>query len=274
MAVPTYEELLAHCNVDSSLMEQTFSDDYLMRFASKLEKWETLALSLRLPSTEIESIKSSGDIEMQRYKLFKSWKQRCGSMATYKALAEALLQISRTDLAEKVVALRKSLSDTIQSLPNSPSETNLATPTSPASSSGIGDMSPIASMSPSTPVDTQTAQDLVPTLTQLDEDFFKLVNEIESVLKVKKVPLDIIKKRFRMLPQSIRRQQETDTNFIATRQRILNSITIQELFDNLTALKHWKYMMPDTLEHILEDVKIDDIHQKIDMYKGKLKSKH
>ena len=131
-------------------------------------------------------------------------------------------------------------------------------------------MSPTASMSPSNPVDTQTVQNLVPTLTQLDEDFFKLVNEIESILKAKKVPLDIIKKRFRMLPQSIRRQQETDTDYKATRQKILKSTTTEELFDNLTALKHWSYMMPDTLEHILQDVKIDDICQKIDIYKGKL----
>ena len=51
-----------------------------------------------------------------------------------------------------------------------------------------------------------------------------------------------------MLPQSIRRQQETDIDFKATRQRILDSTT-KELFNNLTALKHWSYMMPDTLEY-------------------------
>ena len=268
MAIPTYEELLVYCNVDTSLMEQTFSDDHLVEFGSQLDKWETLALSLRLPSPEIEKIRNSDDVEIQRHTLLKCWKQRCGSMATYKALVEALLQIRRRDLAEKVVALQKSLRDTVQS-PPSPSEINLATPISPASSRGLADMSPTTSMSPSVTVDA-TAQDLIPTLTQLDEDFFKLVNEIERILKVKEVPLNIIKKRFRMLPQSIRRQQETDTNFTATRQRILNSRTTEELFDNLTALKHWSYMMPDTLEHILKDVKINDICQKIDTYKGKL----
>ena len=174
MAVPTYEELLAQYNVDSSLMEQTFSDDHLMEFGLQLEKWEKLALSLKFPDPEFETVKNSGDIEMQRHKLLKCWKQRCGSMATYKALVEALLWISRTDLAEKVVALQKSLRDTIQSLSNSPSEISLATPISPASSSEIEDLSPTASMSPSTPVDTQTAQNLVSTITQLDEKFFKL----------------------------------------------------------------------------------------------------
>ena len=38
MAVPTYEELLAHCKVGSSLMEQTFSDDHLMEFGSQLDE--------------------------------------------------------------------------------------------------------------------------------------------------------------------------------------------------------------------------------------------
>ena len=42
------------------------------------------------------------------------------------------------------------------------------------------------------------------------------------------------------------------------------------LFDNLTELKHWNYMTPDTLAHILKDVKIDDIHKKINEYKVKL----
>ena len=62
-----------------------------------------------------------------------------------------------------------------------------------------------------------------------------------------------------MLPQSIRRKHQTNENYVATRQRILSSKTIKEPFDNLTALKHWSYMMPDTLAHIVQDIKSDDI---------------
>ena len=47
---------------------------------------------------------------------------------------------------------------------------------------------------------------------------------------------------------------------------------MKKLFDNLTELKHWSYMIPDTLAHILKDVKIDDVHKKIDNYKGKLRA--
>ena len=49
-----------------------------------------------------------------------------------------------------------------------------------------------------------------------------------------------------MLPQSVRRQHQTDENYIATRQKILDSKTIKKLFDNLNELKHWSYMTPDS----------------------------
>ena len=270
MAVPTYEELLAHCNVDSSLMGQTFSDDHLMEFSSQLEKWESLALSLRLPSTEIENIKGAGDIEMQRYKLLKCWKQRCGSMATYKALVKALLQTSRTDLAEKVIAFQKSLKES----PPSPSETNLATLTSPASSCGTEDMSPSVTMSPSllaTPSKhEQTVHQVISTLKKLEKEFYDLVIHIEDTLENSKISLKTITRRFRMLPQSVRRQHETDKNYKEIRKSVLNSKTTKELFDNLTELKHWNYMNPDTLIHIIQDIKIYEIHTKIETYKSKL----
>ena len=73
-----------------------------------------------------------------------------------------------------------------------------------------------------------------------------------------------------MLPQSIRRQLQTDNKYESTRQMILNSKTTIELFNNSTALNNWSYMMPGTLEYLLKDIKNDDIHQKIYEYKSKL----
>ena len=192
MAVPTYEELLTHCSVNNYLMEQTCNDYHLTEFGAQLDEWERLASFLSVPSSEVEDIKSQGGKGMKGIRLLQFWKRMCGFKATYKAIVKALLQIYRADLAEKVVALQMSLKNTVQS-PPSPSETSLATPTSPASSSGTEDTYSIAIMSPSTPVDIPTAQDLVPTLTQFDEDFFKLVHEIESTLTAKKVQLNIIK---------------------------------------------------------------------------------
>ena len=271
MAVPSYEDLLARHKVNSSLMQQTISDDHLTELASRLDKWETLARSLRLSSTDIENVKSLGDVEIQRYELLKCWKQRCGSMATYKALVEAFLEINRTDFAEKVVALLQSLRDSVHS-PPSLNESNLTAPTSPTSSSGVGDASSSADLSLPATLSEHTAQEMISTLRELEEEFYDLMIYVEDILEKSKVSLNTMTRRFRMLPQSVRRQHETDENYKETRRRILKAKTIKNLFDNLhvTELKHWNYMTPDTLAHIIKDVKLMPCIKKIDKYKGKL----
>ena len=216
MAVLSYEDLLARHKVNSSLMQQTISDDHLTELASRLDKWETLARSLRLSSTDIENVKSSGDVEIQRYELLKCWKQRCGSMATYKALVEAFLEINRTDFTEKVVTLLQSLRDSVHS-PHNLKESNLTAPTSPTSSSGVEDASSSADLSlPATPSE-HTAQEMISTLGELEEEFYDLVIYVENILEKSKVSLNTITRRFRMLPQSVRRQHETDENYKETR---------------------------------------------------------
>ena len=280
MAVPTYEELLSHYGVENSIMKQTFDDEHLREFSLRLDMWERLAKFLGMSNSDIVDIKSQGDAAGQRLGMLECWKQRCGSKATYEAMVKALLQISRTDLAENVINLRQSSIEihtlgtitTNQTLPcrNEPS---LTAPTSPASSSGIeGAVSPSA-MSPlslATTPSEHTAQEVISTLSELEEEFYDLVIYVEDALEDSKVSINTIIRRFRMLPQSIKRQHETDENYKKTRRRILNSKTVKKLFDNLTELKHWNYMMPETLAHILKDVKIDDVHKKIDEYKDKL----
>ena len=272
MAVPSYEDILVRWNVDSSLMELKFSDDHKMELASKLESCtcEMLAICLGLPRAEIENIMSQRNA---RIRMLECWKQRSGSTATYEVLAKALLQISRTDLAEEVVTLRRALVPTNQSQPCSVLS-NLVMPLSPASSIGVEDRSPVGAVSPASSADP--AQDLHVTPAaaaqmELEEEFYELVTFVEATLKKSdNVGINTMTRRFSMLPQSIKRRQQTDKNFKETNRRILNSTTIKELFDNLTELKHWNYMTPDILAHIVKDIKIDDIHQKIDKYKEKL----
>ena len=151
--VRTYDELLTHYDMDSSIMRETFDDECLRQFSLILDMWESLAKFLEMPNSDIMNIKRQGDVLVQNLRMLECWKQRCGSMATYEAMVKALLQISRTDLAEKVITLRKSLRQpkTIlsnQILPYSKELISLASPTSPASSSGIEDASSSAVMSP------------------------------------------------------------------------------------------------------------------------------
>ena len=261
-------------------MKQAFDDEHLREFSLTLDTWEKLARFLGMPSPDIANIKSHGDAEEQRIRMLECWKQICGSMATYEAMVKALLKIRRTDLAEKVITLRQSSLDitkfgttiTNQTL-SCPMESSLTAPTSPASSSGIEDAYSSSAMSPlslpATPSE-HTAQEVISTLRELEEEFYDLVIYIEDTLEKTKVCLNTIIRRFRMLPQSVRRQHQTDENYKETRRRVLNSRTVKEVFDNLTELKHWNYMTPDTLAHILKDVKIDEVHKKIEKYKVKL----
>ena len=292
MAVPTYDELLAHYEVDSSTMRETFDDMHLRQFSLTLDIWETLVKFLEMPTSDIANIKSQGDATEQRLKMLECWKQRRGSVATYEAMVKVLLQISRTDLAEKVITLRKStrplrnITTEESSLTSHPARSNsLATSktnqslsslkesslVSPTSSSGIlqAAMSPLSL--PATPNEYPT-QDVISTLREFEEEFYDLVVFIEDTLENSEVSLSTITRRFRMLPQSVRRQHETDENYTATRQKILDSRTIKKLFDNLTELKHWSYMTPDTLAHILKDVKIDGVHSKVKKYEDKLRA--
>ena len=274
MAIPTYDELLARKRVATLTMEQTFDKDDLHKFSLELDRWEKLARFIGIPNPEIENIKSQGDMDEQKVRMLDCWKQRQGSMATYEAMARILLTISRTDLAEKVI----SLASVTQEDPSSePTLLNEATPPSPGNSSGIEEMSPqtSASLSPTTvlanpSVHTAQQEVVISNLRELENEFYELVNYIESTLKRNGVCLDTILRRFRMLPDSLKRRHRTDENYSTIRKNILNSKSVKELFDYLTELKYWSYMIPDTLAHIVQDIKIDDIQQKIDKYKMKL----
>ena len=280
MAVPTYDELLAHYDVEKSIMKQTFDDKHLRQFSLIMDTLETLAMFLEIPNSDITAIKSRGTVIEQRMKMLECWKQRCGFMATYEAMVKALLKINRADLAGKVITLGRSsnavplleTATTNRSLPSN-SESSLISPTFPTGSSGIEEASLQKAMSslslPAIPNES-TTQNVIPTLKELEEEFYHLVVFIEETLKHSEVSLDTITRRFRMLPQSVRRQHETDENYTATRKKILDSKTIKELFENLTELKQWNYMTPDTLAYIVKDVTIDEVHKKINDYQVKI----
>lgn len=155
MAVPTYDQLLAHYEVEEAIMKSTFNSEDLRQFSLSLDTWERLARFIALPGPDIANIKSQGDTEEQRMRMLECWRQRCGSMATYEAMVKALLQISRTDLAEIVITLKKSSRDIPKlkkTIANQISicskESSLMVPTSPTSSSGIEDACSPAAISP------------------------------------------------------------------------------------------------------------------------------
>ena len=241
MAVPSFEELLIQWKIDGSTLEEPFSNSHILDFATKLDGWEILANFVGIPPSNIDSIKAAqGAAELQPMKMLECWKRRRGSKATYGAMIQALLQIKRTDLAEYIIELIKARKHVT--------------------------------------LVAQEVEQVKLTLEELEREFFDLVVCTEATLTKfwNQEHLDKIMRRFRMLPESIKKQYRTDGNYLMTRRRILASSTIKELFDNLTELKYWSYMSPEILTYILQDVKIDDVkidrdmHQKIEKYTRKV----
>jgi hypothetical protein len=117
-------------------------------------------------------------------------------------------------------------------------------------------------------LEAQLNQEVEQNLKELYEDFFHLTNGVEDSLKNNSINIEVLMRRFRMLPPSIRRQQQIDESFSEIRQRALKSTTIKELFDNLTRLKHWSFMTPEILTYIILDVK--EVHLDLALYESKL----
>jgi hypothetical protein len=91
MAVPSFEELLTLWKIDSSTLEQPFGDDHILDFATKrLDEREMLAKSVKIPASEIDTIKE-GAARLRPMRMLECWKRRCGSRATYGVMIEALL---------------------------------------------------------------------------------------------------------------------------------------------------------------------------------------
>ena len=261
MAVPSYNELLTRHDVQSSEMNDAVQNAQLTEISSILDRWERLARSLGLDNSDIESIIRERDTEEEkRDKMLQRWKQRRGSAATYEELTTALLRIKRTDLAERVISMRLSVAVSTLPASNKEVESNVLQSAQP----------PPSTMTPTGEQIAVSNTDIKQTLVELEEDFYQLVHHVEVTLVKHDVGLNEITRRFSMLPQSVKQRHETDKSYRDTKHKILNSTSIKAFINNLTDLKHWNFMMPDTLAHILKDVKIDDIHQKIDKYKEKL----
>lgn len=103
---------------------------------------------------------------------------------------------------------------------------------------------------------------------ELEKEFFDLTNTVEDALTNSNISLEVVMRRFRMMPESLKRQHQSDDNYSAIRRRALNSATFKQFFNNLTELKYWSYMTPEILTYIIQDVK--DVHFDVAMYESKL----
>ena len=69
MAIPTYDELFMHYNMEKSIMKLPFNEEDLRQFSLSLDMWETLAKFLGIPNSDITNIKSHGDAVEQKIRM-------------------------------------------------------------------------------------------------------------------------------------------------------------------------------------------------------------
>ena len=109
MATPagvTLVELLSEVGVTHAQLDKTCSPENLRDIALFLESWRELAPHLGLSSAQVEAIERDTRSEQEKSrKILMSWKATFAFKAKYRVLVEALLKISRADLAEKVCCL-------------------------------------------------------------------------------------------------------------------------------------------------------------------------
>ena len=177
--------------VDGSLMELPLANDHKNKLASKLESsctGELLAACLQIPTSETEYIMSKTNAMTRIIMILGSWKSRHGPTATFGTLAKAVIEVKAIDSADKVVAFTSTLSAT---------EKEKHFPAAP-----VHQTKPSSSVAVSL---SSGQSQLVASLHQLEREFLELVIDIEAILEKNDVHVDAITKRFRMLPQSIRR---------------------------------------------------------------------
>ena len=106
MAAITLEELLKEVGVRPEKLNDSISDDHLHEIVLFLTSWQTVASKLCLSEIDQDAIEREGkNEEDKKRKVLQKWKGKFAFKATYRNLVEALLSLSKADIAEKVCRL-------------------------------------------------------------------------------------------------------------------------------------------------------------------------
>lgn len=177
-----------------------------------------------------------------------------------KILQEKLCEIKRCDLVATINDFLKMTEQQPYSIPAEQTQ---------AAQSLQYSATPQQSQSIATGAGVATLQEHIKEdIRELEKEFFDLTNTVEDVLTNSNISLEVVMRRFRMMPYSLRRQHQSDDNYSAIRRRALDSATFKQFFNNLTELKYWSYMTPEILTYIIQDVK--DVHFDVAVYESKL----
>ena len=119
MATPaeiSLEDIASHCKVETSCLDEVVTSAYYHEISRYLSKWKLIAPKLKFTDDEVESIDQDNlTAEMKKVSFLKEWKQKFAMKATYRALMESLLGITRAEDALGVCqVLRDSQNSNVQ----------------------------------------------------------------------------------------------------------------------------------------------------------------
>lgn len=103
--VVSIQEVVTHCAVEEAWLDKEVLYTSFHDISQYLSQWKLLAPKLNISQSEVEAIESDHhkNAEMQRVGFLQKWKQKMSMKATYRALAESLLGIQRTEDARGMI---------------------------------------------------------------------------------------------------------------------------------------------------------------------------
>ena len=104
------EDLLHRvAGIRQDMLQRPCMEKHLLNIAKKLSQWRHAALWLGFEQADVDAWEYDPrhDEKGKRHLMLTAWRQRKGSQATYRALAEVLLEVGRTDLAELLLTTLK-----------------------------------------------------------------------------------------------------------------------------------------------------------------------
>ena len=111
MAAITLDELLKETEICTEKLNQCVSDEHLRAIAIFLTSWRRVAAYLDLSDNDLDDVEQNRkDEQDKRLNALQIWKGKFGFKATYTKLVEALLSLSKADIAEKICHLLKGTS--------------------------------------------------------------------------------------------------------------------------------------------------------------------
>ena len=106
----TMEELISRITgISQEMLHSPCIEKHLWNIAKKLSQWRLASPLLGVEQADVDAWEYDPrhDEQRKRHLMLTAWRQRKGSQATYWALAEVLLEVGRTDLAESLLTALK-----------------------------------------------------------------------------------------------------------------------------------------------------------------------